>query len=188
MTMCACHIQKECRYPYVCITLAPIFQSSENNALQSRNHHRKHCVMPETLGLITLLSPVFPVFFLQAAQPGSASVVGYRWRSPDETVSLPFSDSRTDLLKLFADYDLCITGPVIKCLESSDKSESVSLLAEVCRVFARMSPTQKESILLRLRERGHHTMMCGDGEIKLLPCIIFGRPWAQGWGQHSIVS
>ena len=31
------------------------------------------------------------------------------------------------------------------------------------RVFARTSPTQKEAVLVWLKARGHHTLMCGDG-------------------------
>ncbi|KAJ1483353.1 hypothetical protein T484DRAFT_1800650 [Baffinella frigidus] len=37
------------------------------------------------------------------------------------------------------------------------------MLIEYVRVFARVSPSQKEQILLALKDLGHFTMMCGDG-------------------------
>jgi cation-transporting ATPase 13A1 len=31
------------------------------------------------------------------------------------------------------------------------------------RIFARMTPAMKEELLTSLKDRNHHTLMCGDG-------------------------
>jgi magnesium-transporting ATPase (P-type) len=51
------------------------------------------------------------------------------------------------------------SGSVMRQLPDSEIRD----LVEFVRVFARMSPTQKEDVLVHLNAKGHHTLMCGDG-------------------------
>lgn len=59
---------------------------------------------------------------------------------------------------------LCFTGNAYDALERLNQSLSLALLPQTA-IFARTSPTQKESILARLKSPplSLHTLMCGDG-------------------------
>lgn len=59
---------------------------------------------------------------------------------------------------------LCFTGNAYDALERINPSLSLALLPQTA-IFARTSPTQKESILARLKSPplSLHTLMCGDG-------------------------
>lgn len=58
-----------------------------------------------------------------------------------------------------AQYDLCVTGPALEVVDD----QIFTQLVERVKVFARVSPEQKQAVLARLKERGHVTLMCGDG-------------------------
>eukprot|EP00181_Compsopogon_caeruleus_P002906 CAMPEP_0184686556 /NCGR_PEP_ID=MMETSP0312-20130426/22945_1 /TAXON_ID=31354 /ORGANISM="Compsopogon coeruleus, Strain SAG 36.94" /LENGTH=1231 /DNA_ID=CAMNT_0027141763 /DNA_START=58 /DNA_END=3753 /DNA_ORIENTATION=- len=58
-------------------------------------------------------------------------------------------------------YSLCVSRASLDSAASRDKSVWQHL--ECFSIFARMSPDAKERVLLVLRDRGFHTMMCGDG-------------------------
>jgi len=64
-----------------------------------------------------------------------------------------------DYLKLAGEYDLCVPGAAWRWLSDVE----LKRLIEYVRVFARVSPSQKEAVLLQLKLQGHYTMMCGDG-------------------------
>lgn len=59
---------------------------------------------------------------------------------------------------------LCFTGNAYDALNATNPSLSLALLPQTA-IFARTSPTQKESILARLKSPplNLHTLMCGDG-------------------------
>ncbi|KAL8697549.1 MAG: hypothetical protein Q9224_002259, partial [Gallowayella concinna] len=82
------------------------------------------------------------------------------WRSVDETINLPVNPSKPldeDILKT---KDLCVTGYALA------KYKNEAALASLLRhtwVYARVSPKQKEDILLGLKNAGYTTLMCGDG-------------------------
>ncbi|KYF39175.1 P-type ATPase of unknown pump specificity (type V) protein [Toxoplasma gondii ARI] len=87
--------------------------------------------------------------------------------APDESLAPP---RWTGLAQLSADFHLCLTGPVISALLEVFGAESVSEQVAVLGpllpfvgVFARMSPQQKELILVALKAAGFTTLMCGDG-------------------------
>lgn len=63
--------------------------------------------------------------------------------------------------KLAEDFDLCVAGPALQSAMMSDDNMKKSL--QYIKIFARMSPDQKEHILTALKENGLHTLMCGDG-------------------------
>jgi cation-transporting ATPase 13A1 len=52
-------------------------------------------------------------------------------------------------------YDACVLGSHIQYLPSH--------LFPHIRVFARATPEQKSQVLVQLKQRGHITLMCGDG-------------------------
>eukprot|EP00871_Galdieria_phlegrea_P001655 jgi/Galph1/2490/GphlegSOOS_G1152.1 len=65
------------------------------------------------------------------------------------------------LQSLAEKYDLCITGDAFE-LAATVEPQFYRLL-HCFRIFARMSPNQKERIITALKESGHITLMCGDG-------------------------
>ena len=80
-----------------------------------------------------------------------------------------------DAASLALSHDLCVTGDGLSHAQASSSSSSArggngqghvdhaSPLIAVTRVFARVSPDQKEAILDSLRLSGATTLMCGDG-------------------------
>ena len=78
-----------------------------------------------------------------------------------------------DAASLALRFDLCVTGDGLSHAQASSSSSSssssdvkgdhASPLIAVTRVFARVSPDQKEAILDSLRLSGATTLMCGDG-------------------------
>ncbi|CBZ50641.1 putative cation-transporting ATPase [Neospora caninum Liverpool] len=91
--------------------------------------------------------------------------------SPGQDVSSASSRPRwTGLERLAEEFHLCLTGPVISALLDAFGAVSVSEHVEVLQpllpfvgVFARMSPQQKELVLIALNASGLTTLMCGDG-------------------------
>lgn len=63
--------------------------------------------------------------------------------------------------ELSAKYDLCVSGPALESAIRVDK-DILTKLRHI-KVFARMSPNQKETVLTALNENGLVTLMCGDG-------------------------
>ncbi|KAL1457946.1 hypothetical protein WDU94_008126 [Cyamophila willieti] len=85
----------------------------------------------------------------------------WSWRSIDETISLPLEPKqlKEDLLQM---YDLCITGEGLTYLNESHPKLLRSILPHVS-VYARVSPKQKELVIVTLKSLGYVTLMCGDG-------------------------
>jgi cation-transporting ATPase 13A1 len=83
------------------------------------------------------------------------------WRSVDEEIVIPLDLSCTSLPKTLFKYDLCVTGAALSRLETNPIlfGEALARLW----VYARVSPSQKEMILVTLKEAGYTTLMCGDG-------------------------
>jgi cation-transporting ATPase 13A1 len=97
---------------------------------------------------------------------GSFSHVCYRsrpdlvFRTPDESIVIDVDPSTPFDKKLFADYDICITGAALKQYE--DRKSWLDLVQHTW-VYARVSPAQKEFILVTLKDLGYVTLMAGDG-------------------------
>ena len=82
------------------------------------------------------------------------------WRSVDEKTIIPVNPNEPLNSSIIQDNDLCITGYALS------KYEHKSALQQILRhawVYARVSPKQKEEILLGLKDAGYTTLMCGDG-------------------------
>lgn len=67
-----------------------------------------------------------------------------------------------ETLKQLADeFDLCVAGPALQFALQQDTTMKTVL--HLIKVYARMSPDMKETVLTSLKERGLVTLMCGDG-------------------------
>lgn len=82
------------------------------------------------------------------------------WRSVDESIMIPVDPSAPFDQKLFADYDICITGVALKQYEQLPSWHDLILHTWV---YARVSPSQKEFILSTFKNMGYTTLMAGDG-------------------------
>jgi cation-transporting ATPase 13A1 len=82
------------------------------------------------------------------------------WRSVDEKTIIPV-DPTADLdPKILATQDLCVTG---YALAKFTGQKALRSLLRHTWVYARVSPKQKEEILIGLKDMGYTTLMCGDG-------------------------
>ncbi|KAF9042913.1 cation-transporting ATPase [Panaeolus papilionaceus] len=82
------------------------------------------------------------------------------WRTTDERKVIPVDPSKPLDISLFDSYDICITGAAMKQFEGTP---SWNTLVENTWVYARVSPSQKETILTTLKTLGYITLMAGDG-------------------------
>ena len=82
------------------------------------------------------------------------------WRSVDETVNIPVNPSKPIDSKILENNDLCVTG---HALSKYTGQVGFQELLRHTWVYARVSPRQKEEILLGLNEMGYTTLMAGDG-------------------------
>jgi len=74
----------------------------------------------------------------------------------------------SDVRRLSSTNNLCVTGPALQSLgesvgEAIDRAHLFSQLCPYVVLFARVSPAQKEEIVLALNDAGMFTLMCGDG-------------------------
>ena len=82
------------------------------------------------------------------------------WRSIDDKVNIPVDPTKDLDPTIVKEKDLCVTGFGLA------KFKGQKALAQLLRhtwVYARVSPKQKEEILLGLKEAGYTTLMAGDG-------------------------
>lgn len=63
--------------------------------------------------------------------------------------------------ELAKEFDLCVAGPALQI--ALGLGSNVGRQLQYIKIFARMSPDQKEVVLTSLKEAGLITMMCGDG-------------------------
>ena len=82
------------------------------------------------------------------------------WRSIDDKINIPVIPSEPLDPEIIRSKDLCITGYAL------GKYKNKAALKQLLRytwIYARVSPKQKEEILLGLKSAGYTTLMCGDG-------------------------
>lgn len=82
------------------------------------------------------------------------------WRTVDESKIIPVDPSEPIDVSLFQHYDICITGAAMRQFESKPAWND---LVQNTWVYARVSPSQKETILTTLKTLGYTTLMAGDG-------------------------
>jgi cation-transporting ATPase 13A1 len=81
-------------------------------------------------------------------------------RSIDEKVCIAVDPSKPLDRDVLDSKDLCVTG---YALERFRGQEAWTQILEHAWVYARVSPKQKEDILVGLKDAGYNTLMCGDG-------------------------
>ena len=82
------------------------------------------------------------------------------WRSIDDKTNISVDLSKPIDEDILQSKDLCVTGYAL------GKYKNEAALKQLLRytwVYARVSPKQKEEILLGLKAAGYTTLMCGDG-------------------------
>ncbi|KAF7558358.1 hypothetical protein G7046_g5796 [Stylonectria norvegica] len=82
------------------------------------------------------------------------------WKSVDDLISIPVDPSKPLDPEILKTKDICVTGYALA--KFKDQDTWFSLLRHTW-VYARVSPKQKEDILLGLKEMGYYTLMAGDG-------------------------
>lgn len=84
------------------------------------------------------------------------------WKNVDDTIIIPVVPSAPLDTTLFDRYDICVTGAALRQYEGIHQA-SYEILVQNTWVYARVSPSQKESILTTLKALGYITLMAGDG-------------------------
>jgi manganese-transporting P-type ATPase len=82
------------------------------------------------------------------------------WRSIDDKVSIPVDPTQPLDKSILENKDICATGYAL------GKFKGQPGWFQILRytwVYARVSPRQKEDILVGLKDAGYTTLMCGDG-------------------------
>lgn len=87
----------------------------------------------------------------------------WSWVSTDQKTSISFDDSLQKVLSISRKFDLCLTGDSLDFIMKGLKEKLVYELICRVKVFARVSPKQKEYIVTTLKARGKTVLMCGDG-------------------------
>lgn len=84
----------------------------------------------------------------------------WKWESVNKDMTLPIQPS--NIRDLTKDYALCVTGEGLIHLSTLPVTFLNALMPHI-KVFARVSPKQKEQVVIKLNNLGFTTLMCGDG-------------------------
>lgn len=82
------------------------------------------------------------------------------WRSVDDKTNIPVDPTKDLDSNIVQTKDLCVTGYALAKFKGQ---KAFSQLLRHTWVYARVSPKQKEDILLGLKDAGYTTLMAGDG-------------------------
>jgi cation-transporting ATPase 13A1 len=82
------------------------------------------------------------------------------WRSVDDKVNISVDPTKPIDPAILKDKDICVTGYALAKFKDQQGWNSILRHAWV---YARVSPKQKEDILLGLKDMGYYTLMAGDG-------------------------
>jgi manganese-transporting P-type ATPase len=82
------------------------------------------------------------------------------WRSVDDKINIDVSPSEPIDPNILSTKDICVTGYALAMFKGQPGWNS---LLRHTWVYARVSPKQKEDILLGLKDMGYYTLMAGDG-------------------------
>lgn len=99
------------------------------------------------------------VLILDAAEPGDGSS-HLIWRSVDDKTRIEVDPTLPIDPEILKTKDLCVTG---HGLEKYRHQPGWNTLLRYTWVYARVSPKQKEEILLGYKDMGYYTLMAGDG-------------------------
>ncbi|KAE8448653.1 hypothetical protein EG329_009078 [Mollisiaceae sp. DMI_Dod_QoI] len=82
------------------------------------------------------------------------------WRSIDDHICIPVDPTKPIDPEIIKSKDLCVTGFALAKFKGQ---VALSTIYRYTWVYARVSPKQKEEILMGLKDLGYHTLMAGDG-------------------------
>ncbi|KIW00092.1 uncharacterized protein PV09_08278 [Verruconis gallopava] len=82
------------------------------------------------------------------------------WRSIDDEIDIQVDPTKPLDPEILKTKDLCVTGYALS--KFKDQKGWLQILRHTW-VYARVSPRQKEDILVGLKDMGYVTLMCGDG-------------------------
>ncbi|EMR08353.1 hypothetical protein PNEG_03193 [Pneumocystis murina B123] len=82
------------------------------------------------------------------------------WKNIDNEIIASINVNSPLDKTIFQKYDICVTG---YALSKYYNSNHINDLLRHTWIYARVSPAQKERILISLKEAGYITLMCGDG-------------------------
>src|SRR6202012_2321454 len=82
------------------------------------------------------------------------------WRTVDDKVSIDVDPTKPIDPEILRTKDLCVTGYALAKYKDQVGWET---LLRYTWVYARVSPKQKEDILVGLKDMGYYTLMAGDG-------------------------
>uniref|UniRef100_A0A0K0E9Q6 Cation-transporting ATPase n=1 Tax=Strongyloides stercoralis TaxID=6248 RepID=A0A0K0E9Q6_STRER len=81
------------------------------------------------------------------------------WQSINEEKKIELKNESSDFFNL---YELCVTGNSFDYLYKNERNFLKSIL-KCIKIYARMTPKQKEEVINELKNQGYTTLMCGDG-------------------------
>jgi cation-transporting ATPase 13A1 len=82
------------------------------------------------------------------------------WKSVDDKVNIPVDPTKPLDKEILDSKDICVTGYALAKFTGQPGWKQI---LRYSWVYARVSPKQKEEILLGLKDCGYTTLMCGDG-------------------------
>jgi cation-transporting ATPase 13A1 len=82
------------------------------------------------------------------------------WRSVDDKINIPVDPTKALDPEILKTKDICVTGYALAKFKGQQAWKQI---LRYSWVYARVSPKQKEDILLGLKDCGYTTLMCGDG-------------------------
>ncbi|KAK4163309.1 putative type V cation-transporting ATPase [Cladorrhinum sp. PSN259] len=82
------------------------------------------------------------------------------WRSVDDKIEIDVDPTKPIDPEIIKTKDLCVTGYALNQLKGQVGWKTI---LRYTWVYARVSPKQKEDILLGLKDMGYYTLMAGDG-------------------------
>ncbi|KAI5457005.1 hypothetical protein BGZ63DRAFT_366067 [Mariannaea sp. PMI_226] len=82
------------------------------------------------------------------------------WKSVDDKISIDVDPSKPIDPEILRNNDICVTGYALAKFKGQAAWNSI---LRHTWVYARVSPKQKEDILLGLKDMGYYTLMAGDG-------------------------
>jgi len=88
---------------------------------------------------------------------------GWDWISTDQRVTIPFEDVSENFSTFSRQFDLCLTGESLDFVTKNLKEKLAHSIVARVKVFARVSPKQKELIITTIKSGGQTVLMCGDG-------------------------
>ncbi|KAK0715924.1 hypothetical protein B0H67DRAFT_538719 [Lasiosphaeris hirsuta] len=100
------------------------------------------------------------VLILDAPEHTTAGEEKLVWRSVDDKIRIDVDPTKPIDPEILKTKDLCVTGYALAKVKDQVGWKSI---LRYTWVYARVSPKQKEDILLGLKDMGYYTLMAGDG-------------------------